>query len=125
MKWIHTDPDPDPTKWNGSIRIRIQSGSTTLLVSPNCFSLFRIWIWSDPGILTGWGPYLAVGQLNENPVHKYELLIFIIVENELLDFITVENEQLDFIIIEYEQLVFDIVKYEQFILNYNKYEHFS
>ena len=42
----------------------------------------------------------AVGQLNENPVHKYELLVFIIVENELLVFIIGEIEQLVFIIVK-------------------------
>ena len=38
----------------------------------------------------------AVGQLNENPVHKYELVVFNIGELDLVVFIDVENEQLVF-----------------------------
>ena len=37
-----------------------------------------------------------VGQLNENPVHKYELVVFNIGELDLVVFIDVENEQLVF-----------------------------
>ena len=53
------------------------------------------------------GP-LAVGQLNENPVHKYELLVFNIDEIELLVFIGVENEQLVFNGIENEHLLYPL-----------------
>ena len=49
-----------------------------------------------------------VGQLNENPVHKYELLVFNIDEIELLVFIGVENEQLVFNGIENAHLLYPL-----------------
>ena len=49
-----------------------------------------------------------VGQLNENPVHEYELLVFNIDEIELLVFIGVENEQLVFNGIENEHLLYPL-----------------
>ena len=49
-----------------------------------------------------------VGQLNENPVHEYELLVFNIDEIELLVFIGVENEQLVFNGIENAHLLYPL-----------------
>ena len=42
------------------------------------------------------GMLRAVGQLNKNQVHKYELLVFNYIELELLVFTDIENEQLVF-----------------------------
>ena len=56
-----------------------------------------------------WGKGVgSVGQLNENPVHKYELLVFNIDEIELLVFIGVENEQLVFNGIENAHLLYPL-----------------